>query len=221
MNFSMKPFCRILIGLVGLCSLNGCEELGNLVKPNKPPAIDRVYAIRNQLSPTDTTTVIVEAHDPEGGTLSYEWSAEQGTLSSTAGHYVRWTAPSTAGNYKISVEVRDDKHGESQGQVTLTVLASEKPTVKISEPFHGAFIPGLGEIKIKALANHPNGIQRVEFQVGNQNLGSDDNPPYEQAWQVDGLSGPATIIVRAFRARTPGEPGVDSVRVSVEGVTRL
>jgi hypothetical protein len=33
-----------------------------------------------------------------------------------------------------------------------------------------------------------------------------------------GLSGPATIIVRVFRA---GEPGVDSVRMNVEGVTRL
>ncbi|MCG3118187.1 MAG: hypothetical protein ALAOOOJD_00350 [bacterium] len=221
MNFSMKPFGRILVGLVGLCSLNGCEELGTLIKPNKPPAIDRIFALRNQLSPTDTTTVIVEAHDPEDGALSFEWKAEQGVLSSTAGPYVRWTAPSTAGNFKISVEVRDDKRGETQGQITLTVLASEKPTVKIIEPFDGAFIPGFDVFEIKASANHPNGIQRVEFQVGAQYLGSVDTPPYKQTWQVDGLSGPATIIVRAFRARIPGDPGVDSVRVNVEGTTRL
>ena len=97
----------------------------------------------------------------------------------------------------------------------------EKPTVKITKPAPDAFIPGPGVVVIEALANHPNGIQRVDFHVGAKMLGSDDSAPYQRAWSVDGLSGPATIIVRAFRAGAAGEPGIDSVRVSIEGVTRL
>jgi hypothetical protein len=216
----MKRFFIAALLLIAAGFINSCEELGSLIPTNKPPAIDRVYALRDRLAPADTTTAIVEARDPEGGALSYEWSKDGGTLSSTSGRHVLWTAPA-AGNYKISVKVRDDKRGETQGQVTIIVLGSEKPTAKIIQPANGAFIPGLGVFVIEALASHPNGIQRVDFQVGAKFLGSDNSPPYQQPWQVEGLSGPATIIVKAFRAGAVGEPGVDSVRVSVEGVTRL
>jgi hypothetical protein len=216
----MKRFFSVIFLLIAAGCMSSCEELSSLIPTNKPPAIDRVFALRDHLAPADTTTVIVEARDPEGGALSYEWSKDGGTLSSTSGRHVLWTAPA-AGNYKISVKVRDEKNGETQGQVTITVLGSEKPTAKIVQPANGAYIPGLGIVVIEALASHPNGIQRVEFQIGAKILGSDNSPPYQQPWQVEGLSGPATIIVRAFRAGATGEPGIDSVRVSVEGVTRL
>ncbi|MGH7455178.1 MAG: Ig-like domain-containing protein [bacterium] len=217
----MKRFFSSILFLVAAGCMMSCEELGSLIQANKPPAIDRVFALRDHLLPTDTTTVIVEARDPEGGALSYEWINEGGRLSSTSGRHVLWTAPDIGGSYKISVKARDDKRGETQGQVTIIVLEDEKPTVKVVEPTDGAFIPGLDVFDIKALANHRNGIQRVEFQVGTKNLGTDSSFPYQHSWQVEGLSGPATIIVKAFRAGAAGEPGVDSVRVNVEGVTRL
>ncbi|MCI0695689.1 Ig-like domain-containing protein [candidate division KSB1 bacterium] len=216
----MKRFLSAILLPIAAGCMIGCEELGSLIPTNKPPAIDRIYALRDRLAPADTTTVIVEARDPEGGALSFEWSKEGGTLSSTSGRHVLWTAPA-AGNYKISVKVRDDKRGETQGQVTIIVLGSEKPTVKIVQPADGAFIPGLGVFVIEALASHPNGIQRVEFQIGTNSVGSANSSPYRYPWQVESLSGPATIIVKAFRAGAAGEPGIDSVRVSVEGVTRL
>ncbi|NUM73780.1 Ig-like domain-containing protein, partial [candidate division KSB1 bacterium] len=97
----------------------------------------------------------------------------------------------------------------------------EQPTVEIIQPKQNAFIPGIGVIVIEALASHPNGIERVEFRAGGNLLGIDNSPPYQQPWRVEGLSGPATIVISAYRALTPGAPGVDSVRVNVEGVTRL
>ena len=208
--------------LFAVAFLTSCEELAALIQ-NKPPVIDRLITLRDRLSPGDTTTVLIEAHDPEGGALAYEWSKEGGTLSSTSGRHVVWTAPA-AGNYKISVKVFDEKRSETQGQVTLTVLASENPVVKIIYPANGVFIPGLGVTTIEAQASHPNGIQRVEFLVGGKLLGSDDSPSqqlYQQLWPVEGLSGPATIIARAFGAGASGAPGIDSVQVSVEGATRL
>ena len=107
------------------------------------------------------------------------------------------------------------------GSVTLTVIAVEQPTVEIIQPKQNAFIPGIGVIVIEALASHPNGIERVEFRAGGNLLGIDNSPPYQQPWRVEGLSGPATIVISAYRALTPGAPGVDSVHVNVEGVTRL
>lgn len=222
----MKTRILFLLKISGLLAMVfgaffGCEELGKLIETNQPPVVDQVIALRSSLFPADTTTVKVEAHDPEGGTLSFAWSAAAGTLSSTTGSHVRWTAPAVAGNYKISVKARDDKNDETEGSITLTVIAVEQPTVEILQPKQNAFIPGIGVIVIEALASHPNGIERVEFRVGANLLGIDNSPPYQQPWRVEGLSGPATIIISAYRALTPGAPGVDSVHVSVEGVTRL
>jgi hypothetical protein len=208
----------LLIFVIG--GLTGCEELGKLVQPNEPPIIDRIWVLRTQLAPFDTTTVRVSARDPEGEALAYSWRAEGGTLSSTTGSTVVWQAPNIARNYKITVKVRDERGKETEGAVTLSVLAAERPTVQIIQPANDAFIPGLGVFLIEAVASHPNGIQQVEFRVGNVSLGADNSLPYQMPWRVEGLSGPATIIATAFRAGASGEPGVDSVRVSIEGVTR-
>jgi hypothetical protein len=218
--FFAKPLFRFFIPHIATIGVIGCEALGDLVQSNKPPNIDRLFAGRNQLVPNDTTLLKVEARDPEGDALSFQWSGG-GTFSSTNAEQVIWTAPAVGGSYKISVKVRDDKRGETEGSVTIAVIAVETPTVKITQPANGAFIPGLGVFVIEALASHPNGIQRVEFRLGNTLLGVDNSPPYQQPWRVEGLSGPASIIVTAFRAGTAGEPGADSVRVSVEGATRL
>lgn len=222
----MKTKIRFLLKISALIVMTlstsfGCEELGKLIEMNEPPVLDEVVALRSSLFPSDTTTIKVAAHDPEGGALSFAWSAAGGTLSSTTGSRVRWTAPAVAGDYKISVKVRDDKNDETEGSVTLSVIAVEQPTVEILQPRQNAFIPGIGVVGIEALASHPNGIERVEFRVDGNLLGIDNSPPYQLPWRVEGLSGPETIIISAYRALTPGPPGVDSVRVSVEGVTRL
>ena len=203
-----------------LAAIFGCKELEKLIQDNQAPVIDRITALRTSLSPSDTTTIKVEAHDPEGGALAYSWSAAGGTLSATSGSSVRWTAPALAGNHTISVKVRDEGDAETEGAVTLSVIALERPTVEITQPVEGAFIPGLDEVLIQAQASHPNGIARVEFYAKEVFLGQDNSPPYQLPWRVEGLSGPATIIAKAFRPQASAEPGVDSVRVSIEGVTR-
>ncbi|MGH7496828.1 MAG: Ig-like domain-containing protein [bacterium] len=209
--------------LIALTALMGCEELQKLIEADQAPVIDRVSASRHQLFPQEKTMLTVEARDPEGGVLSFTWSGSGGTLSSTNGSQVEWTAPPLAGNYKVSVKVRDDKNAETEGSVTLSVIAIEKPTVMITQPTQDAFIPGLGVIMMQALASHPNGIDSVQFYQGEHLLGTDNSARaqnYEQPWRIEGLSGPATIIVRAFTASSR-DPGVDSVQVSIEGVTRL
>ncbi len=217
----IRPLKLAWLALLALSLLFGCDELNKLIQANQAPVIDRISALRHPLFPADTTTIKVEAHDPEGSALAYTWSAAGGTLSSTTGSHVRWSTPALAGDYKITVKVRDDRDGEAEGSVTLSVIALERPTVKIVKPAAGAFIPGVGVVIVEALATHPNGIERVEFRVGDSLLGVDNSPPYQQPWRVEGLSGSATVFATAFRALSPGEPGADSVQVSIEGVTRL
>lgn len=217
-----KKSLHILALNLLLFSLNGCEEIGELIRTNKNPNIDSLFALRETLTPTDTTTIIVEAHDPEGESLSFEWGAEQGLLSSTSGQKVLWTAPAFGGSVRISVKVTDESKGKAEAFLMLSVLASEKPTVKITHPENDSHIPGLGAINIEAVAGHPNGIREVLFFVDGMLLGRDDSPPYALPWQIEGKSGESEILAQAFRAGTdPGEPGIDSVLVTIEGATRL
>ncbi len=221
MSLAAKCFKLATLNLL-LFTLSGCDEIGELIDSNKDPVIDRLYALSDNLSPTDTTTILVEAHDPDDDGLSFKWSTEDGWLSSSSGQKVLWTAPGVGGNFQITVKVTDENNGKSDASLTLTVLAIQKPTVKIVQPEFGSHIPGLGTINIEAIAGHPNGVKEVLFFVDDILLGRDNTSPYIMPWHIEGKSGESNILVQAFGAGAiPGEPGVDSVIVSVEGVTRL
>lgn len=211
------------LALLGVMMLAlACGKLDSLLgNRDDPPVIDRIIALRNQVSPNDTTTVRAEARDPRGEELSYEWSSQAGTLSSTTGRRILWTAPAAAGNYSVWVKVRNSKGKQAEAAVTIAVIASEAPTVKIVRPINGEYLTGIGTALVEAVASHPNGVRDVQFWAGNKYLGVDDAAPYQQAWQVEGLSGSTSVVARAFRAGVDGPPGVDSIQVHVEGVTRF
>lgn len=51
------------------------------------------------------------AYDPDNDYLTYNWTCTGGTLSSTYGKRVGWTAPERSGNIIIFCEVRDGRGG--------------------------------------------------------------------------------------------------------------
>jgi len=217
----MMQFLKNIVPLFVMIFVFACGKLDSLLDRDDPPIIDRVVALRNQIPPNDTTTVRVEARDPQGEALSYEWSSQSGMLSSSTGQRVLWTAPANAGNYGVRVKVRNGKDKQAEASVTIAVIAGEAPIVKILQPTNGDYVTGVGSALIEAVASHPNGISEVQFWAGNKFLGVDNAAPFQQAWQVEGLSGPASIVARAYRATAGGVPGIDSIQVHIEGVTRF
>ncbi len=75
---------------------------------NRPPAISRVYALKERLAVNDTTQVICEAIDPDEDPITYRWSVEAGRIIG-GGSRVRWQAPGELGVYTIEVEVSDEE----------------------------------------------------------------------------------------------------------------
>ncbi len=60
--------------------------------------------------------VSVEAYDPDGDPLSYNWTATGGNITLGNQNPARWKAPSSPGFYTISVKVSDGKGGtDSEG----------------------------------------------------------------------------------------------------------
>ena len=102
----------------------GCEgpvgPQGERGLPGEPVlAINTVNADPIELEPADTSIISVTYSYAEDGTLSFEWSAEAGTVIGDSA-VVRWVAPETGGWYVISVSISDGEH-EATGHVTVRV----------------------------------------------------------------------------------------------------
>jgi outer membrane protein OmpA-like peptidoglycan-associated protein len=102
-------------------------------QPAPPPAPEnRPPVVRARCEPCTVeigrvATVIADASDPDGDTLTYEWSAPAGTLANRANRQTPWTAPMQEGPVPITVTVRDGKGGIATDAVTIQVI---RPVVK-------------------------------------------------------------------------------------------
>jgi hypothetical protein len=89
--------------------------------PNNAPIITSLTANPTTVSTGAVSTITCNASDPDGDTLSYNWSATGGVLSSTTTNPVTWTAPNTPGTYTINVTVTDGYGGSVQGSTSVVV----------------------------------------------------------------------------------------------------
>ena len=72
-------------------------------------------------------TVIADAADPDGDTLSYQWSAPAGSLSNRSDRQTPWTAPMQEGPVPVTVTVSDGQGGTATDALTIQVI---RPAVK-------------------------------------------------------------------------------------------
>jgi hypothetical protein len=84
------------------------------------PVIEGVTADPATLKPSETSTVTCNAHDPDGDTMTYTWTASGGTISGS-GKMITWQAPAATGDFLISVKVDDGKGGVTEGSVHIPV----------------------------------------------------------------------------------------------------
>ncbi len=90
------------------------------------------------------------ASDQDGDVLSYEWSANRGSISGE-GPVVTWTAPHADGTYNITVVVTDGRDGESKGSLTIDVETNHPPIIEkliITPEYRDDFNPGASPPKI-------------------------------------------------------------------------
>ena len=97
---------------------------------NRPPEITDIVIMGDHFIGV-TYTVSVSANDPDGDTLSYNWSVNDGSLSSTTGNAVDWTMPATADNYQITVEADDGNGGTDTRTESVEVTNVPGPPVDV------------------------------------------------------------------------------------------
>ena len=100
--------------------------------PNQPPTVS-CAAERAEILPGETVTVHATAADPEGGPLTYQWSATGGHVTGTDANaaldFTGATPPATA---TITVRVTDDHGNTATSDCSVRLLEPVKPAEAVS-----------------------------------------------------------------------------------------
>ena len=94
---------------------------------NRPPTVS-IAADRTEVPGGGTVRLTATAHDPDGDTLTYAWSASAGSfIGATGGARARWRAPPVAGSSTLSVEITDGLDGRASASLVLEVANAATP----------------------------------------------------------------------------------------------
>ena len=98
---------------------------------NRPPVIRsfissslivQVCPFTNSLIPNPVVALIVDASDPDGDTLDYEYSSKEGTISGT-GNSANWNLIGLPrGPHEVRVTVRDGNGGKATSVLSVTTV---------------------------------------------------------------------------------------------------
>lgn len=105
MKYNNLIYLAAAISIVALAGLSCASQAAP--QPNRPPMISGITGATDW-SPNVEDEFICNASDPDGDTLTYRWSADDGTITG-AGERITWRSPSAMGKYQITVTVTDSK----------------------------------------------------------------------------------------------------------------
>lgn len=98
--------------------------------PNYAPIITSLVADSNTIDINESTAITCFATDPDGDTLTYDWTSPDGGTISGSGSSITWTAPSTAGSYPVNCTVSDWLESVSE-QVIILVHSGTGPSNQV------------------------------------------------------------------------------------------
>lgn len=84
-------------------------------------SLTSLSATPTAILPGGNALLAATATDSAGGTLTFNWSAASGSLSSPTGSSVTWTAPGVIGSYAVDLTVTSTSGGSAAGVVGVVV----------------------------------------------------------------------------------------------------
>ncbi len=87
---------------------------------NNPPVIEEINIDENIVFTGINYQITAVASDPDGDSLTYEWSGD-GSIAGANANPITWTAPAKKGDYTIKVTVKDGRGGTATMSKVITV----------------------------------------------------------------------------------------------------
>jgi peptidoglycan-associated lipoprotein len=88
--------------------------------PNRPPTA-RIQCDPSVVEPGQTSRCAAQATDPEGGPLTYRWTASAGSVSPTDSPNTTFTAPQAEGPVNVTVTATDNAKNDATATAALLV----------------------------------------------------------------------------------------------------
>ncbi len=121
-------------------------------KDNQAPVLS-LESAQAQVYPSSIVELICTATDPDGDTVSYEWSTTGGKFSGAVPTQ-SWIAPEQYGDYAITVTAKDGKGGITQTSITISVVENMDPAITSLTADTSTVLPG-GRTLITCVATDP------------------------------------------------------------------
>jgi len=117
--------------LAALLIIGGCGAPAVQTPPAPVPLNPVMPMIRDiagtrEYYPNQESPLICACSDPDGGPLTYTWTAEKGVIKGE-GQRVNWVPPDELGEYLITVKVTNEKGKEETLSKKFTVVAPPPP----------------------------------------------------------------------------------------------
>lgn len=89
---------------------------------NRSPSVSATCSPSCTVQTGQSTTLVATGSDPDGDSLSYQWTAAQGSFNNAGIASPVWTAPAQTGTITATVTVQDGRGGRGTATVTLQIL---------------------------------------------------------------------------------------------------
>ena len=121
---------------------------------NRAPVLS-LTTEQSQVQPSTIVELILTASDPDGDTVSYEWSTTGGKFSGAVPTQ-SWVAPEQYGDYDITVTAKDGMGGITQASITMSVIENMEPAITSVTAETATLLPG-DRTLITCVASDPDG----------------------------------------------------------------
>jgi hypothetical protein len=160
---------------------------------NISPVIISLEANETLLPPSGETNIGCNATDIDGGNLSYNWSAGEGSIQiQDGGESVRWFAPDEPGDYNITVNVTDEDGDETTASTIITVRINHLPAIVNLIASEEKIIP-LDSCRLECRAIDPdNDALTYDWEADGGNISGNGS---EVNWTAPGNEGSYNITV--------------------------
>jgi len=176
---------------------------------NQPPVAVANATPTSGVAPLAVAFSSTGSFDPEGATLTYNWTFGDGTTSTAANPSHSYAA----GTFNATLKVSDGTNNTSSSLLTITVT-NPPPTVLLTSPTNGASYAAPATINLAASVT-PNGhtITQVQFYNGTTLLGADTSAPYTLSWTNVGAGGYSLLARAVYDAGATTDSSVVSIGV--------